>query len=91
MERYIYEMAVYCGAMKVWRVLNLNTGTIYSVDHETRELAEASIEDGKPRAGLTVKRVTLEQVIEGLAGLGESDTVKPKREVKRYNWMTPHG
>lgn len=59
-------MVVYDGAMKVWRVLNLTTGTVYSSEHDTKELAEASIEDGQKRAGFFVKRVTLEDISAGL-------------------------
>lgn len=55
----IYETAIYCGRSKVWRVLNLSTGTIYSADFESKEEAEASIEDGKERSGRVVKRISI--------------------------------
>ncbi len=66
MKRFIYEMATYDGARKVWRVLNINTGTVYSGHSETLEEANASIEDGKERAGMIVKMVTLGDVRNGL-------------------------
>jgi hypothetical protein len=43
----IYEMPVYCGAMKVWRVLNLHSGTIYSMNFPTFEKASKSIKSSK--------------------------------------------
>lgn len=69
MKKFIYEMAVYCGRTKVWRVLNINTGTVYSSEFGTIGEANASIEDGEPRAGLIVKRVTLNEVAQGLDNL----------------------
>ena len=59
-------MAVYCGSMKEWRILNINTGTVYSSNFPTKEAAEAAIEDGQIRGGLTVKRVTLNQTFTAL-------------------------
>lgn len=58
----IIETAVYDGAVKVWRVLNLNTGTVYSVHYDTEVEALASIEHGTSRAGNWVKRVTLREL-----------------------------
>lgn len=69
MKRFVYEMAVYCGAMKVWRVLNINTGTIYSTNFETMRLAEDSIKEGEVRGSWTVKKVTLMDVFMGLDNL----------------------
>jgi hypothetical protein len=59
MDKFIYETVVYCGRTKVWRVLNLNTGTVYSLDYEEKQQAIDSIEDGKERAGYIVKYIEL--------------------------------
>lgn len=61
--KYIYEVPVFDGQWKGWRLLNLNTGTVYSgVEYETKELAAKSIEDGQLRDGAIVKRVTLDDI-----------------------------
>lgn len=54
MNKFIYEMPVYCGKQKEWRILNLNTGTVYSCAYETEEAAANSIENGKQRCGSLV-------------------------------------
>ncbi len=53
----VYEMPIYCGRTKVWRVLNLNTGTIYSMDFPTIEKAIKSIKSSKND---TYKRIKVE-------------------------------
>lgn len=58
----IYELVVYCGSTKVFRVLNLSSGTVYSNTYNTFDEASASIEDGEVRAGKLVKRTTLEEI-----------------------------
>jgi hypothetical protein len=50
----IIEVTVYDGALKVWRILNLNTGSIYSMRYETEEIARDSIEEGDIRGGKIV-------------------------------------
>ena len=69
---FIYETVVYCGARKVFRILNLMSGTIYSMDFETQEEAFAAAlkEDGKERAGKIVKVVRLPQIVEALLNEG---------------------
>jgi hypothetical protein len=57
--RFVLECPVYDGAGKVWRVLNLNTGTVYSNAYETVHAARKSIAVGEVRGGLTVKAVDL--------------------------------
>lgn len=66
MKEPIYEVAVYCGRLKEWRVLNLTTGTVYSLEHSSLEEANAGIEDGEIRVGRVVKRVTLAEIREAL-------------------------
>jgi len=68
---FIYETPVYCGRTKVWRVLNLNTGTVYSSEYESRAKAMESIEVGVFR-GAVVKAVPVEEVV---ATLKKSETV----------------
>lgn len=57
MKEYIFEMPIYDGRMKEWRVLNLSTNTFYSVSYETPEEAAQSIEHETERAGKTVIRI----------------------------------
>ena len=59
----IYEMPVYCGRLKEWRILNLNTGTIYSMSYETEENAKKDISVGEIRGNRPVVAVSLEQVV----------------------------
>lgn len=46
----IFEMVVYCGALKEWRILNITTGSLYSMSYETQAEAEAGIKSGENRA-----------------------------------------
>jgi hypothetical protein len=55
----IYEMVVYCGARKVFRILNISTGSVYCMEYETQAEAEAHIEDGQYRNGKIVKLVNI--------------------------------
>lgn len=65
----IIETVVYCGRLKVFRVLNLNTGTVYSVDYDTHLLAQDSIEHGSIRDGQVVKYVSLELIQATVQGI----------------------
>jgi hypothetical protein len=60
--QFLYETVVYCGRLKEWRILNLLSGTVYSSHYNDREAAYAAIDDGAVRNGMTVKRVTLEEI-----------------------------
>jgi hypothetical protein len=46
----IFEMVVYCGALKEWRILNITTGSLYSMSYGSQEEAEAGIKSGENRA-----------------------------------------
>lgn len=59
MKRIIYEMPVYCGRLKEWRVLNLTTGTVYSNAYESESEAASKIQHLEARGDATVQRVTL--------------------------------
>lgn len=63
----IHELVVYDGATKVFRILNLYSGTVYSSEYETLELAKAAIDHGEKRAGMVVNCTTLEEINEALA------------------------
>jgi len=63
-EGMIYETAVYCGRLKEWRVLNLNTDTIYTRGYDSEELALDSIDSGEIRSGKIVKRLSLREIFE---------------------------
>lgn len=56
---YIIETAVYCGALKHWRILNLLSGTVYSHHFDSQGEALAAIKDGEDRNGKIVKRLPL--------------------------------
>ncbi len=58
-DGFIYETLVYCGRLKVWRILNLNSATVYSMEYETEELARADIKDGEKRGDRIVKYINL--------------------------------
>ena len=58
----IYEMPVYDGRTKEWRILNITTGSVYSGTNITMADTEAAIEDGVERAGHIVRRVTLREL-----------------------------
>lgn len=62
----IYELPVYDGRTKVYRVLNLSTGTVYSPSYETLTEAIASIEAGQRRGDGIVVAVTLDIIISSL-------------------------
>ena len=75
----IFETAVYCCRLKEWRILNVNTATVYSGKYESEGEALADIEDGEQRAGKTVKRVPLKGLHELLVWLkGKKLTLSPK-------------
>ncbi len=61
--KYIYETVIYDGALKNWRVLNLNTGTFYSLSYEDEEQAIHSIKNGEKRAGATVQYIPREKLL----------------------------
>lgn len=70
-DKYIFEMPVYCGDRKTWRVLNLNTGTVYCLDYDTEQEALDSINHGTiGRAGQTVCRVRMKSLRHYLADPG---------------------
>lgn len=60
----IYETVIYDGALKVWRVWNITTATVYSNSHKTEKEAYASIEDGATRGGNTVIRVQRHEILQ---------------------------
>jgi hypothetical protein len=58
-DKFIYETIVYDGRDKSFRILNVSTGTVYSTEFKTLEEAVAAVDDGKERAGKTVKLLPL--------------------------------
>lgn len=62
MRGCIHEVPVYDGRYKVWRVLNVTTGTVYSEEHQSEYLASQSIEAGQPRNGHVVLRHALSEI-----------------------------
>jgi hypothetical protein len=53
----IFETAIFDGRSKEWRILNLNTASIYTMSYDTEEEALAAIEDGELRGAYTVRRI----------------------------------
>jgi hypothetical protein len=64
MKKFIYEMVIYDGGMKNWRVLNLNSGSFYCTSYDSEQKARDSIEEGEERAGRIVRRIELQRVQE---------------------------
>ena len=62
----IYEVVVYDDTYKVWRILNIWTGMVYSMEFENADEAFASIEDGKECVNCTVRATTLTEIGESL-------------------------
>lgn len=85
MDKFIYEVVIYDGGLKVWKVMNITTGSLYSFEYNTFEEAEASIEDGKGRVGKVVKRVSL-STIQNLL----SDNQKSKVRIINGKPLTIH-
>jgi hypothetical protein len=56
----IYETAIYCD--KEWRILNLNTGTIYSQLFETEQQALNNIRHNEKRDDHYVFRISLRDI-----------------------------
>lgn len=67
--KIIYECPVYCGRLKEWRVLNLSSGTVYSVGYKTFEEASDSIDTIHKRNGWEVRRVTVPALAKALDDL----------------------
>ncbi len=58
----IFETVVYDGAIKDWRILNINTGTVYSKGFDSKQEAIDAVEHGTIRDGLLVQFVSLESI-----------------------------
>jgi hypothetical protein len=72
-EKIIYEMPIFCGRLKEWRVLNLNTGTVYPSSFEFYQQAADSIEDRKVRGEYLVQKVENLSVIDMLDAIRKID------------------
>ena len=58
----IYETPVYDGRTKVWRILNLNSGSVYSTEYPSQVDALNIIEGGTVRAGAVVTHISLAEI-----------------------------
>jgi hypothetical protein len=58
----IFEVPVFDGATKAWRVLNLSTGTVYSNGHESLGGAQRAIRAESERDGRPVRFLTIGDV-----------------------------
>lgn len=67
MSKHIYETVVFDGAMKVWRVWNITTGTVYSNSYETETEAYSDIEDGAVRGDAKVVMISRIEILQLLA------------------------
>jgi hypothetical protein len=61
-KRYIFETVIYDGGMKEWRILNLNTGSFYSMHFSTFDKAKESVAVGEMRSGLEVKFIEVHDI-----------------------------
>ncbi len=68
MTKAIHEVAVMDGAIKIWRILNLNSGTLYSRPYDSQEEADIAIASETTRDGLPVKRESLPGIVAALEG-----------------------
>mgnify|MGYP000381981794 CR=1 FL=1 len=60
--RKIYETVVFDGSIKTFRILNLTTGTVYSMNFDTFEEADKAIKRGEVRGQCTVDAVELKDI-----------------------------
>ena len=60
--RKIYEVVVFDGAIKTFRILNLTTGTVYSMNFDTFEDADKAIERGEVRGECFVQAVDIQDI-----------------------------
>jgi hypothetical protein len=60
----IFETVVYDGRLKEWRIWNICTGSVYSSDFQSEQLAYNAIEHGTERDGKIVVRVTQEEILD---------------------------
>ena len=72
--QYIYEMAIYDGGLKDWRILNLNSGSFYCTKYKSQQEAEANIKEGELRGGKAVKKITR---LDALALLDQNEDHNP--------------
>lgn len=63
MKGVIYETTVYDGSSKEWRILNINSGTVYSMRYDSEEEASAAIKHEQVRGDRLVKRVSRHHII----------------------------
>lgn len=62
LDKFIYETAVYHGALKQWHILNLDSGTFYGTGYDSVEEAFRNIEEGAERGGKIVKAIGIFEV-----------------------------
>lgn len=61
----IYECPVYDGRTKEWRILNLNSGTVYSSEFNTEEEASLAINEGvfrSKKSAQVVQKTTIKEL-----------------------------
>lgn len=71
----ICETVVYCERTWMWHVFNLSSGTVSAKGWESYDAAWQSIKDGEMRAGLTVRRVSMQTIRAALAERYEAQTL----------------
>jgi hypothetical protein len=61
-RNFIYETVVYDGGSKEYRVLNLNSGSLYTQIYKEEFEAFEAIKDGEERNGYIVKRIKVDSI-----------------------------
>lgn len=88
----ILETVVFDGSQKVWRILNLNTGTVYASEFDEQVKAIDAIEHGQIRDGQKVQYVSLQLIVETVEPiLGPSVEPKPWTFAEEAGWYNPVG
>lgn len=88
----ILETVVFDGSQKVWRILNLNTGTVYASEFDEQVKAIDAIEHGQIRDGQKVQYVSLQLIVETVEPiLGPPVEPKPWTFAEEAGWYNPVG
>jgi hypothetical protein len=89
----ILETVVFDGVQKKWRILNLNTGSVYASEFYEQVQAIDAIEHGQIRDGQKVQYVSLQLLVETMTPylpVGDKEP-KPWTFAEEAGWYRPVG